>query len=141
MDHPEPRSHPEDYGNVRELYTHIQDPAPNFKTTMDSNIHIPRLSGHYQAPWARRTKGTGGGSVPLKKTNDNALRENDASEDKQADTMRKELEEDGIVKSPTKMEKEGIVRTEISETVSRTLKKERHAPNNGAPEGVAVHRP
>ena len=59
----------------------------------------------------------------------------DVAEGKQPDAMRKELENEGIVKRNNSMDNGEV------DVVQGRLKKDRNAPNGGAPEGVAVHRP
>ena len=119
---------------LRPLYHVISDRARGKSSPMDTNIHMPL--GDHDASWAdkahRRARG-----VEAEEAGEKAR---DISEGKQTDMMRKELENEGIVKTGTALQRE---ENEISNglIVESRIKKDRRAPNAGAPEGVAVHRP
>lgn len=119
---------------LRPLYRVLSNRMRGKSRAMSTNIRMP-LRKH-DASWADKAYRRAGG-VGAEEAGENAQ---DISEGEKADTMRKELEKEGIVKTNTQLLQEGN-RGPVGHFVEGRMKKDRYAPNGGAPEGVAVHRP
>ena len=111
---------------LRPLYHVIVNKATGKSRTTDTNIRMPLEE--QLGSWAEKTRGGGVASEA-------GATGQDVAEGKHPDAMRKELENEGIVKRNDSM---GNGEADV---VQGRLKKDRNAPNGGAPEGVAVHRP